>query len=144
MGIVRRTADQILANLHIYTMYFKFFMCFFIISVGKGSAKTILVKTTDKGGQNGSSKGADYWRTYWPGSIGPHMGYTRYECHRWTSEEQNIIYNGGWNRELERQGKGKEKPVCEARGPAYIFTGGDNADAPGCGHCWCCFALAGK
>merc|ERR1712098_644745 len=65
----------------------------------------------------------------------------RYECHHWTPEEQNKILIGGWNREKERLGKGKEKTVCESRGPGYKFTGGDNTEAPGCGNCWCCLAV---
>jgi len=42
-------------------MYFILLNVCLLISVSKGTVKTFLVETEDKGGQNASSKGSDYW-----------------------------------------------------------------------------------
>jgi len=56
-----------------------------------------------------------------------------YECYHWTAED--IAKHNG---DLE-----KEKEVCEAKGPAYIFTQGRNDNNPGCGNCYCCRQISG-
>jgi len=50
----------------------------------------------------------------------------KYKCYpKYTKDEL---------RQMKTKG---EKAVCEAK-PGFKYTGGNDALAPGCGHCWCC------
>jgi len=65
--------------------------------------------------------------------VSSDKGNKEYECYHWTAED--IAKHNG---DLE-----KEKEVCEAKGPAYIFTQGRNDNNPGCGNCYCCRQISG-
>jgi hypothetical protein len=52
-------------------------------------------------------------------------------CYRWTDADR-VLFNEGF----------LEPDVCNS-GPGRMFTGGNNANYPSCGDCWCC-TVAGK
>merc|ERR1719370_2809369 len=66
--------------------------------------------------------------------VSSDKGNKEYECYHWTAEDI-AKHNGDL---------GKEKEVCEAKGPAYIFTQGRNDNTPGCGNCYCCRQISAE
>ena len=52
---------------------------------------------------------------------------SQYQCYHYTTEETSAIYNG-----LQT-----ERVTCESN-QGFVFSGGDDTLAPGCGLCWCC------
>ena len=50
-----------------------------------------------------------------------------YECYHYT--------------DADRAKNLPEQAMCESAGTGYVFSRGDENQAPGCGDCWCCKPL---
>merc|ERR1712142_791641 len=56
------------------------------------------------------------------------LGNGSYSCFHWTKEQEQKIISGAL----------KPEKLCREQGDGFIFSGGDDSKAPGCGTCGCC------